>query len=99
SLPSPTLSPGFSRVPRCRTRMEPPDTSCPSNRLTPSRCALESRPLRELPNPFLCAIFPLGAPVEPCSDASFGPGADLRLKTLLQSAQGLGKIMSPAPAL
>jgi hypothetical protein len=25
--------------------------------LTPNRCALESRPLREVPCPFLCAIW------------------------------------------
>src|SRR5579871_3235483 len=36
--------------------MEPPETSCPPNDFTPSRCALESRPFRELPRPFLCAI-------------------------------------------
>ena len=56
SLPRPTFSPGFMRVPRCRTMMEPPETSWPPNDFTPSRCALESRPLRELPKPFLCAI-------------------------------------------
>jgi hypothetical protein len=28
----------------------------PSNRFTPSRCELLSRPLRELPCPFLCAM-------------------------------------------
>src|SRR5437016_2863898 len=36
--------------------MVPPGTNCPPNAFTPSRCALESRPFRELPNPFLCAI-------------------------------------------
>src|SRR5580693_7794784 len=56
SLPQPTLSPGLSLVPRCRTMMEPPGTNCPPKTLTPSRCALESRPFLELPNPFLCAI-------------------------------------------
>src|SRR5580700_2362758 len=59
SLPQPTLSPGFRRVPRWRTMIEPPGTSCPPNTLTPSRCALESRPFLELPNPFLCAILHL----------------------------------------
>jgi hypothetical protein len=44
------------RVPRWRTMIVPPGTSCPPNALTPSRCALESRPLRELPRPFLCAM-------------------------------------------
>src|SRR6202051_2601846 len=56
SLPQPTFSPGFSLVPRCRTMMEPPGTSCPPKTFTPRRCALESRPFLELPNPFLCAI-------------------------------------------
>src|SRR3954465_8195773 len=36
--------------------MLPPGTSCPPNAFTPSRCAFESRPFLELPNPFLCAI-------------------------------------------
>src|SRR5215469_4997604 len=56
SLPRPTLSPGFTRVPRCRTMMVPPGTSCPPNALKPSRCAFESRPFRDVPCPFLCAI-------------------------------------------
>src|SRR5256885_15897403 len=56
SLPRPTFNPGFRRVPRCRTMIEPPGTSCPPNAFTPSRCAFESRPFFELPNPFLCAI-------------------------------------------
>src|SRR5262249_48278285 len=59
SLPQPTLLPGLRRVPRCRTRMDPPGTSCPPKTFTPSRCALESRPFLELPSPFLCAISPL----------------------------------------
>src|SRR5579863_7686191 len=56
SLPRPTLRPGFSFVPRCRTMIEPPVTVCPAKIFTPSRCALESRPFFELPSPFLCAI-------------------------------------------
>src|SRR2546428_5176973 len=56
SLPRPTFSPGFTRVPRCRTMIVPPGTTCPPNALNPNRCELESRPFRELPNPFLCAI-------------------------------------------
>src|SRR5579884_1440441 len=43
-------------VPRCRTRMEPPLTISPPKRFTPRRCAFESRPFLELPNPFLCAM-------------------------------------------
>src|SRR5262245_28028782 len=36
--------------------MLPPVTNWPPNRLTPSICGFESRPLRELPTPFLCAM-------------------------------------------
>src|SRR5262249_39684728 len=56
SAPSPTFSPGRKRVPRCRTRMLPAVTNWPPKRLTPSICGLESRPFRELPTPFLCAM-------------------------------------------
>src|SRR5215469_741892 len=56
SLPQPTLIPGLIFVPRCRTMIDPPGTSCPPKTFTPSRCALESRPFLELPKPFLCAI-------------------------------------------
>src|SRR5205807_692971 len=41
---------------RWRTRISPPLTAWPANVFTPSRCALESRPLRLEPRPFLCAI-------------------------------------------
>src|SRR5277367_5406959 len=47
SLPRPTFKPGFTRVPRCRTIMVPPGTSCPPKALNPSRCEFESRPLRD----------------------------------------------------
>src|SRR5947209_7628168 len=56
SLPRPTFRPGFTRVPRCRTMIVPPGTICPPNALNPSRCAFESRPFRDVPCPFLCAI-------------------------------------------
>src|SRR5579859_7900356 len=56
SLPRPTFAPGLMRVPRWRTMMVPPGTSCPPKAFTPRRCALESRPFLELPKPFLCAI-------------------------------------------
>src|SRR5271168_1971775 len=59
SLPRPTFSPALKRVPRCRTRMDPPVTNSPPNAFTPSRCAFESRPFLELPSPFLCAILHL----------------------------------------
>src|SRR5437763_11872896 len=56
SLPRPALRPARKRRPRWRTMMVPPLTRLPSCALTPSRCELLSRPLRELPCPFLCAI-------------------------------------------
>src|SRR5882757_1556885 len=56
SPPHPTLTPGWKWVPRWRTMISPALTTWPPNRLTPSRWALESRPLRELEAPFLCAI-------------------------------------------
>ena len=56
SPPRPTLTPGWKWVPRWRTMISPALTTWPPNRLTPSRCELESRPLRELEAPFLCAM-------------------------------------------
>src|SRR6476620_9493393 len=56
SLPMPTPSPGRKRVPRWRTMISPPVTAWPAKTFTPRRWALESRPLREEPRPFLCAI-------------------------------------------
>src|SRR5258708_5233300 len=52
----PTRSPGLKRLPRWRTMISPPLTVWPANVLTPRRWALESRPLRLEPSPFLCAI-------------------------------------------
>ena len=43
------VEPGTEPAPRWRTRIEPPVTTLPSKRLTPRRCELLSRPLRELP--------------------------------------------------
>src|SRR5436190_5818812 len=56
SPPRPTSSPGWNLVPRWRIRISPALTCCPPKRLTPKRCAWESRPFRELDAPFLCAI-------------------------------------------
>src|SRR5918912_3376395 len=56
SRPMPAPSPGLKRVPRWRTMISPPETVCPANTFTPRRFALESRPLRLEPRPFLCAI-------------------------------------------
>src|ERR1700693_6049861 len=77
SLPWPTFSPALKRVPRCRTRMEPPVTSSPPKAFTPRRCALESRPFFELPRPFLCAILHL------CQNL-----AHLNLRVVLPVADG-----------
>src|SRR3954471_17744098 len=56
SLPRPTFAPGWKWVPRWRTMISPAFTTWPPYRLTPSRCALESRPFREELAPFLCAM-------------------------------------------
>src|SRR5512143_1910704 len=56
SPPRPTSAPGWKCVPRWRTRISPALTRWPPNLLTPSRWAVESRPLREELAPFLCAI-------------------------------------------
>src|SRR2546421_7981638 len=56
SLPRPTFLPGFHFVPRCRARMFPPNTCSPPNFFKPKRCECESRPFRDEPTPFLCAI-------------------------------------------
>src|SRR3954454_10132083 len=55
----PTPSPALKREPRWRTMISPPVTVSPANTFTPRRWALESRPLREEPRPFLCAILDL----------------------------------------
>src|SRR5438477_5243428 len=52
----PTRSPGWNLVPRCRTMMLPGMTIWPPNFLTPSRRPALSRPLRDEPPAFLCAI-------------------------------------------
>src|SRR5438094_103691 len=56
SLPTPTLLPGSTFVPRWRTMIVPASTRAPAYSFTPSRCPALSRPLRVEPAPFLCAI-------------------------------------------
>src|SRR3978361_1276985 len=56
SPPRPTPRPGWKWVPRWRAMISPASTTWPPKRLTPRRCAFESRPLREDEAPFLCAI-------------------------------------------
>src|SRR5205809_5524592 len=55
----PTRSPGWNFVPRCRTMMLPGMTISPPNFLTPRRRPGLSRPLRDEPPAFLCAILNL----------------------------------------
>src|SRR6185295_4900488 len=52
----PTFAPGWNLVPRWRTRMLPASTSSAPNFLTPRRRPAVSRPLRDEPPAFLCAI-------------------------------------------
>src|SRR5262245_49248703 len=52
----PTPSPGCHLVPRWRTMMLPASTFWPPDFFTPSRRPAESRPLRDEPPAFLCAI-------------------------------------------
>src|SRR5215216_2894621 len=54
----PTLAPGCHFVPHWRTMMLPATTRSPPNFFTPRYCGLLSRPFREEPTPFLCAICP-----------------------------------------
>src|SRR6202044_147531 len=56
SRPNPTLVPGCHLVPRWRIRMLPATTLWPPDFLTPRRRPSVSRPLREEPPAFLCAI-------------------------------------------
>src|SRR3989337_2782686 len=67
ALPSPPL-PACTCVPRWRPRIWPALTCSPPYTLTPRRLDCESRPLRELPPAFLCAMFR-----SPCS----GSGDDV----------------------
>src|SRR5215831_13014001 len=87
----------------------PPGTICPPNALNPSRCAFESRPFRELPNPFLCAmtqLLALDARNAPDSFAIRGPyfffgvaffaAAFLGAAFFLADAFGFAALVSPA---
>src|SRR2546426_6797724 len=51
-----TFVPGWNFVPRCRTMIVPAVTNSPAKRFTPRYLGPESRPLREEPTPFLCAM-------------------------------------------
>src|SRR5689334_9307524 len=56
SRPSPTFAPGRHFVPRWRTMMLPASTLWPPDFLMPRRRPSVSRPLRDEPPAFLCAI-------------------------------------------
>src|SRR5690606_9002930 len=56
SRPRPTPGPGWNWVPRWRTMMLPASMAWPPYIFTPRYFGLESRPLREEPTPFLCAM-------------------------------------------
>src|SRR5215510_7862465 len=56
SLPRPTFGPGCHLVPRWRAMILPATAYSPPNSFKPSRWLFESRPLREEPPAFLCAM-------------------------------------------
>src|SRR6185437_1604198 len=56
SRPMPTCVPGWNLVPRWRTMMLPGTTAWPPHFLTPRRRPALSRPLRDEPPAFLCAM-------------------------------------------
>src|SRR6266576_1520743 len=68
--------------------MLPPSTRSPPNFFKPNRCEFESRPFRDDPTPFLCAITHLRFPI-----------ADCRLIRSFQSAIGNGNRQSSYPIL
>src|SRR5579884_3264908 len=90
SFPIPTPSPGLKRVPRWRTMISPPVTVCPANTFTPRRLECESRPLRDEPNPFLCAIL--------CLLLRFLLGRRGRLGRRPSGVSRLAPPAAPAPA-
>src|SRR5437016_2294934 len=76
----PTLAPGCTRVPRWRTRIWPALTRSPPNTFTPRRFDCESRPLRELPPAFLCAM---DLALNDVVDADLGIGLPMALRFLV----------------
>src|SRR5690625_269591 len=87
SLPRPTPVPGFHLVPRWRTMMLPAVTACPPKSLTPRRRPAESRPLRELPPAFFCAIASV-------SSAADGDVSDADARQLLTMAHGTTVVLA-----
>src|SRR4051812_29172445 len=72
SLPRPTFTPGWNLVPRWRIRISPAFTTWPPYRFTPRYWAFESRPLRELDAPFLCAMAGSGPLLRDAGDLNAG---------------------------
>src|ERR1700730_11375483 len=85
SRPISTPRPGCTLVPTWRTRMLPGMTFCPPKTLMPRCCPGGSRPLREEPCPFLCAMVVI--------DLSGGDAGDLQLGV------GLAVAADAVPAL
>src|SRR5258706_4700302 len=90
----PTFSPAWNCVPRWRTMMPQELIAAPPKTFTPSRLACESRPLRDEPPAFLCAIakphFNSGWRISAADrfDPDFGE--------ILPMALGLGVMLAPA---
>ena len=87
------IGPGCHLVPRWRARMLPASTCSPPYFLTPSRRPAVSRPLREEPPAFLCAIVSILAP-------TLGSGADDFLdahrRLFLAVAALAARVLAPA---
>src|SRR3954451_3426762 len=92
SLPMPVPGPGLKRVPRWRTMISPPVTPSPANTFTPRRLALESRPLRLEPSPFLCAI----SSDSSGSDAVHPDAGELLAVALAAAVAALGLVLEDA---
>ena len=85
---APRALPGVEPRPRWRQMIEPACTCWPANTFTPRRLAWESRPLREEPSPFLCAIEAVSLlELDPLDldQAQARPVADLALGVLLRA--------------
>ena len=80
----PTPSPALKRLPRWRTMISPPVTVWPANTFTPRRLAFESRPLREEPRPFLCAIYSVASSVVSvfCAPPLLPPGPTMSVTSM-----------------
>src|SRR5262245_54903269 len=89
----PTLGPGCHLVPRWRARMLPANTCWPPYLFIPSRRPAVSRPLRDEPPAFLCAIclLPSWAPASAADDL-----LDAHRRLLLAVAALAARILAAA---